>query len=168
MDELPKGFTDVLGQREHKLNPKKVYVIGGSFGGPAAIFSASDPRVTKVIAVCPVVDWTAESIDEPFEVLKPLMQKGFGEGYRMSEDVWKKLEAGELYNPVSHATDIAKYAHKIWIVHSSDDRSVLPQSIIEFAKNIGCKITTLRKGGHFGTSRLHRWPLSWKVKKYLS
>ena len=33
-------------------------MIGGSFGGAAALLASLDPRVKKVIANCPVVDWS--------------------------------------------------------------------------------------------------------------
>src|SRR5947209_12633233 len=36
----------------------EIFVIGGSFSGAAAILASLDPRVTKVIANCPVVDWS--------------------------------------------------------------------------------------------------------------
>lgn len=167
LHELPNGFSDVLGKNRYKIDPKKVTIIGSSFGGPAALFAATDPVVTKVIVICPVVDWQSPSIDEPFDVLRLYMEKGFGEGYRISRETWEKLEVGEIYNPVSHVTELKEYADKIWIIHTLDDRSVSPVSIQKFAKDIGCKITTLKKGGHVGTSILQKWPLSWKVKKYL-
>jgi cephalosporin-C deacetylase-like acetyl esterase len=44
--------------RRFSHSPDELFVIGGSFGGAAAILASLDPRVTKVIANCPVVDWS--------------------------------------------------------------------------------------------------------------
>jgi cephalosporin-C deacetylase-like acetyl esterase len=44
--------------RRFSLAPDELFVIGGSFGGAAAILASLDPRVKKVIANCPVVDWS--------------------------------------------------------------------------------------------------------------
>src|SRR5690242_9080309 len=56
--ELPKGVRESAFGCRFRLSPDKVFVIGGSFGGPAAILASLDSRVTKVIASCPVVDWS--------------------------------------------------------------------------------------------------------------
>lgn len=167
LDELPKGFVDLWTHEEHNIDPKFVAVIGGSFGGPAAFFAAKDPRVSVVIAVCPVVDWTAESLDEPFDILVHFTEKAFGGAYRVSPETWEKLEKGEIYNPVSHVTELKKYADKIWIVHTMEDRSVLPEPVLNFAKELDCKITSLKKGGHSGASLLMKWSLRRKMLKYL-
>jgi len=41
-----------------KPSPDEIFVIGGSFGGTAAILGSLDRRVKKTIANCPVVDWS--------------------------------------------------------------------------------------------------------------
>ncbi len=55
IDELPKGVREIAFGKKFKLSPEEIFVIGGSFGGAAALLSSLDPRVTKVIANCPVV-----------------------------------------------------------------------------------------------------------------
>src|SRR4029077_4123848 len=55
MDELPKGVREAAFGRRFKLSPDEIFVIGGSFGGGAAILASRDERVKKVIANCPVV-----------------------------------------------------------------------------------------------------------------
>src|ERR1700760_4589815 len=56
-----KDLSDILDAafgEKFKLLPQEIFVIGGSFGGAAALLASLDPRVKKVIANCPVVDWS--------------------------------------------------------------------------------------------------------------
>ena len=57
VDELPKGIREVTFAKRFALKPDEIYVIGGSFGGAAAVLATLDARVKKTIANCPVVDW---------------------------------------------------------------------------------------------------------------
>ncbi|HEU5399890.1 MAG TPA: CocE/NonD family hydrolase, partial [Terriglobales bacterium] len=58
IDELKKGVREVTFGEKFEVNPDEIFVIGGSFGGAAAILAYLHPRVKKVIAICPVVDWS--------------------------------------------------------------------------------------------------------------
>src|SRR5215467_9337788 len=49
VDALPRGFRELAFGQRFALKPDEVFVIGGSFGGAAAILSSLDQRVTKVI-----------------------------------------------------------------------------------------------------------------------
>src|SRR3984885_9190215 len=55
LDELPKGIEELAFGRRFPLSPDQIFVIGGSFGGAAALLASLDSRVNKVIANCPVV-----------------------------------------------------------------------------------------------------------------
>src|SRR4029450_9750154 len=55
LDKLPKELEDIAFGQRFRLAPDQVFVIGGSFGGAAAILFSLDPRVKRVIANCPVV-----------------------------------------------------------------------------------------------------------------
>src|ERR1700733_4955201 len=57
VDGFAKEFRELAFGKCSRVTPNELYVIGGSFGGAAAILSSLDERVTKVIANCPVVDW---------------------------------------------------------------------------------------------------------------
>jgi pimeloyl-ACP methyl ester carboxylesterase len=50
-----------------RLAAYDVFVIGGSFGGAAALLASLDPRVKKVIANCAVVDWAIVPREEKKE-----------------------------------------------------------------------------------------------------
>src|ERR1700753_788119 len=57
ISELPKGARELAFGKKFALTPDEIFVIGGSFGGAAAILASLDQRVKKVIANCPGVDW---------------------------------------------------------------------------------------------------------------
>ena len=58
IDGLTQDLSEVTFGRKFRVAPRKIFVIGGSFGGTAAILSTLDPRVKKAVANCPVVDWS--------------------------------------------------------------------------------------------------------------
>src|SRR5258707_14482281 len=48
MDELPKGVNELAFGKRFELSPDEIFVIGGSFGGGAAILESLHARVKKV------------------------------------------------------------------------------------------------------------------------
>ena len=71
IDELPKGVRELAFGKRFSLQPDEIFVIGGSFGGAAAILASLDDRVKKVIANCPVVDWAILAKEERLETSNP-------------------------------------------------------------------------------------------------
>jgi len=142
-------------------------VIGSSFGGPAAILCSMDSRVTKAVAISPVVDWREEekSPTEPMSMLGRMVKDSFGEAYRFSLDDWDKLARGTFYNPVDHAKDIG--SDKIMLLHALDDDVVLYEPTVHFVKDVGCRFFLLKKGGHLGSSSLNTWKVGGKIWKFL-
>src|ERR1700757_2992464 len=47
VDELPKGVCELAFGKRFALKPDEIFVIGGSFGGAAAILASLDDRVKK-------------------------------------------------------------------------------------------------------------------------
>ena len=87
IDELPKGFKDAAYGQRFSVYPDEIFVIGGSFGGAAAILSSLDTRVTKVIANCAVVDWAILDRAENTETSNPSYCSLYSRG------VWVGLSA---------------------------------------------------------------------------
>jgi esterase/lipase len=162
VDELPKGFKDAAFGQRFSVKPDEVFVIGGSFGGAAAILSSLDSRVTKVIANCAVVDWAILDRAENTETSNPsyaaYIREAFGSGYRLSEKNWKKLGSGKFYNPSRHIKEIT--ASKIMMFHAKDDPHVPYESVRRFAEENGVKLHSLETGGHISTDWVVRkfWP----------
>jgi len=57
LDELPGELEEVAFGKRYAISPNEIFVIGGSFGGAAAILLSLDPRIKRVVANCPVTDW---------------------------------------------------------------------------------------------------------------
>src|SRR5579864_3838092 len=102
IDGLFHEFQEVTFGRRFRLSPDRIFVIGGSFGGAAAILCSLDDRVNKVIANCPVVDWGILPRSERAETSNPnyaaYIREAFGDAYRLSDQNWKKLRSGTFYN----------------------------------------------------------------------
>ncbi len=156
-----------FGQR-FRVRADEVFVIGGSFGGAAAILCSLDKRVKKVIANCPVVDWGILRESEKAETSNPnyaaYIRAAFGTGFRLSDRNWKKLYSGTFYNPIHHVDEITP--SKVMMFHAQDDPNVPYKSVVNFAKCTGVKLKLLRRGGHLSTDMIVR--RYWRqIRKFL-
>src|SRR3989344_3997034 len=75
ISQLPRGFKDLWSGKTYKIQPSKIYLLGSSFGGAAALLTSVNNRVTKVVAVSPVVDWRVKSKSEPVDWLCKFVKK---------------------------------------------------------------------------------------------
>jgi pimeloyl-ACP methyl ester carboxylesterase len=156
ISELGSPITETAFGQKFTLAPKQIFVIGGSFGGTASILCSLDPRVTRVIANCPVVDWSILRQSGKAETSNPsyaaYIREAFGNGYRLSEHNWKKLYTGTFYNPIHHVAEIDP--SKILMFHAKDDPYVPWRTVERFANRTGAKLKLLRRGGHLRTERI--------------
>jgi dipeptidyl aminopeptidase/acylaminoacyl peptidase len=169
IDELPKGVRELAFGKRFRLKPDEIFVIGGSFGGAAAILSSLDERVKKVIANCPVVDWAILGSSETAETSNPsyaaYIRQAFGNGYRLSDSNWRKLTSGKFFNPAYHAGEIT--AAKIMMFHAKDDPYVPYKSVKNFADRTGVKLNSFVRGGHLSTEMIVQ--KYWKrIKKFFA
>jgi pimeloyl-ACP methyl ester carboxylesterase len=143
-----------FGQEFH-LKPDSIFVIGGSFGGAAAILASLDRRVTKVIAICPVVDWSILGEEQGKETSNKsypaYIREAFGNGYRLTDRNWNKLLRGDFYNPAHHIRELT--ASKIMMFHAKDDPYIPWKQVDRFGRRAGIKLNLLARGGHLSTSR---------------
>ena len=155
---LKKPIHEVTFGQRFRVNVREIFVIGGSFGGAAAILCSLDPRVKKVIANCPVVDWSILPHSERAETTNPsyvaYIREAFGSAYRLSERNWKKLRSGTFYNPSHHATEIMP--GKVLMFHGKDDPYVPYLSVKRFADETGVALKSFARGGHIGTEYVVR------------
>jgi dipeptidyl aminopeptidase/acylaminoacyl peptidase len=153
IDAIPRGFRELAFGRRFAVSSDEIFVIGGSFGGPAAILASLDERVKKVIANCPVVDWSilpaAEKKETSNRNYAAYIREAFGNGYRLSDRNWRKLRGGKFYNPAYHAEEIDPA--KVMMFHAKDDPNVPYQSVKDFAARTGVRLNTLERGGHVKT-----------------
>jgi|SRR5215467_14019240 len=161
--ELPKGITEAAFGQRFTPKPEKIFIIGGSFGGPAAILASLDARVTRVIANCPVVDWGILEEEQEKETSNPsyaaYIREAFGSGYRLPEKNWKKLFTGRFFNPAHHVAEIDP--SKIMMFHAKDDPYIPWRSVERFARKTGVRLKLLARGGHVKTEFVVQkyWPV---------
>jgi len=165
IDGLPRGFRDLWSGKTMKVKPEKLYLFGSSFGGPAAILASRDPRVTKTVALSPVIDWRVESGIEPLDWLGEFTQSAFGMGYRFMKKDWDKLKGGKFYNPAAHVDGITP--NKVLLVHAKDDDVVSWKPTAKFARETGSKLILLRRGGHLGGSYFIKPGFYKRIEKFL-
>ena len=158
LDELPRELEEIAFGQRFRLAANQVFVIGGSFGGAAAILLSLDPRVRRVIANCPVVDWSildkAEKAETSKQSYAEYIREAFGNAYRLSDANWRKLRSGTFYNPWHHRNEID--GSKVLMFHARDDPSVPYQTTNKFAEITGAKLKTLKRGGHISTDYVVR------------
>jgi len=150
IDALPRGFKDLWGGKMYRVRPDNLFIIAGSFGGPAGILISRDPRVKKVVAISPVIDWLAPSKDEPLDWLETFVHDAFGNGYRFGKKEWAKLKTGTFYSPLHHQKEID--GSKLLIFHAQDDGSIRPKEVIAFAKKTKSALRLLKTGGHLNST----------------
>jgi esterase/lipase len=162
IEGFQNGFRELAFGRKFRVRAEEIFVIGGSFGGSAALLCSLNERVKKVVANCPVVDWAILPGEQKKETSNKsyaaYIRNAFGQAYRLSDRNWKKLSNGKFYNPTYHATEIT--GGKIMMFHAQDDPYVPYRTVVKFAKRTGAKLKLLRRGGHLSTDMIVRkyWP----------
>lgn len=168
IDGLKRPIREAAFGKVFKVESDDVFIIGGSFGGATAILCSLDPRVKRVVANCPVVDWSilrgalrAETTNGSYVAY---LRDAFGQGYRLSEKNWNKLYSGRFFNPMQHAAEID--ASKIMMFHAKDDPNIPWRSVEKFAKKTGVQLKLFARGGHGRTEFLVQkyWP---EIKRFL-
>lgn len=149
IDELSHGFRDTWSTAEYRIHNPEVYLIGGSFGGAAAILASRDERVKKAVAISAVVDWRMqEHTVEPLDLMDSFVREAFGPAYRPIPDAYKKLAQGDFYNPQQVIDSI--HGDKLLLIHSKDDKVVPFAPAEAFAKKTGATFIPLNNFGHMG------------------
>ncbi len=162
IDQLPKGFTDLWTNKKYKVKPDQIIILGASFGGAAGILASRDKRISKVVSISPLIDWSKPGPEETYPKLIKFTEKGFGESYRLAPSLWKKLQSGKYFNPINHTTEID--GTKNLIIHAKDDRTCKYSITKKFTDDTKIKLVTLPRGGHIGSSLIMQ-PRFYKIFK---
>ena len=167
LGELPTELEEIAFGKRFALAPDKIFVIGGSFGGAAAILSSLDARVTAAVANCPVTNWAILDEEEKLETgnqnYAEYIRDAFGNAYRLSDANWNKLRTGTFYSPWHRRNEITP--SKLLMFHAQDDPYVPFEGTRRFAQATGVKLKSLRRGGHISTDSIVRryWP---QIRKF--
>jgi len=152
ISSLPKGFKDIWSDKRFSVKVDQLFIIGTSFGGPAAILLTGHLQVTKSIAIAPVVDWQSPDMMRTDAREHRFTREAFGEVYRFSDRDWQKLSKGNFYNPVAETHRIN--GSKLLIIHAKDDDIVAFHPVEKFAKKSGAELIKLKTGGHLSSTLL--------------
>ncbi len=166
LSQIKTGITDIWGGGKYKVKASQVIVVGASFGGTCALLCSLDKRVDKVVSICPVIDWREmKKTSEPIPVMFRLTKLGFGPAYRPEKRAAEKLASGKFFNPINHITEFN--GSKVMLIQAMDDDLVAPQSTKKFAKEIGAKFISFKKGGHLSSRILGEPKVFKEFKKFL-
>ena len=142
-----QSVIDIATRQRVPIRVRTVHLFGSSFGGPAVLLNSRHPIVKKVIAISPVLDWSVEGEDEPFDQHVQFVVAGFGGVYRVREKRnWNKLVKTNFYNPLAHTNTLD--GKKIFILHAEDDRIVPHEPLFDFIHQTGAKYYLKPHGGH--------------------
>jgi dipeptidyl aminopeptidase/acylaminoacyl peptidase len=157
---------DVATQKKQSIRVSAIHLFGGSFGGPAVLLNTRLPIVKKVIALSPVIDWSVEGKDEPFDFYTRYSLEGYGGAFRTKHlKDWQKLIKTDFYNPIDHVASVL--GKKVFIIHSKDDTNVPYGPVIPFAEKTGATYYLKPKGGHRGFAYLPHKFYWKKIEKFL-
>lgn len=161
-----KSIYNLATSEKRSVRVSAVHLFGGSFGGPAVLMNSHLPIVKKVIALSPVLDWSAEGKDEPFDFFVRYAREGYGGAFRARHlKDWQKLIRTDFYNPIAHTSRIN--GGKVFIIHSKDDTNVPYEPVIPFAQKTGATYYLKPKGGHRAFSYLPHKFYWKKIEKFL-
>ena len=163
---LEKSFESIWEKETYKITNPEFYIIGSSFGGPAALFCSQHKKVKKIIALSSVVDWNDAQSSEPLDALYQIIKSCFGEGYRLSKLNFSKLGKQGFYNPVDNQKNIVK--DKILMIHAIDDSVVAYPAVQSFAQEMGIKLIYQKRGGHLSSKILMNYWMWKKVKRFFA
>lgn len=162
---LRRGLKAVWDGQTYFPPTGRVYVLGSSFGGAAALLSSGEASVTRAVALSPVIDWSDLGTAEPMDFLYRAVRRGFGEAYRISPAGWRRLGRTDFYSP-ARQTELID-GGKCLVLHAEDDDIVPASASRELSRKVGCDLSVYRRGGHFGLSDLMR-PRTWgRVSRFL-
>ncbi len=163
---ISSGFSDIWDGKKYKIKNPKLYIIGSSFGGAAAILASKNKSVRKIVALSPLIDWTVETKNESVDSLKNFTKLAFGNGYRPIKNGWNKLKSGKFYNPIAEIKNLDK--NKIYIIHPKDDKVISVKTSIKFSKALNSKLTILKTGGHLSLSSICKKSFWKAIKQFLN
>lgn len=146
---ISKGWRDLWTGEKFVLKPKQMDVIGGSFGGTAAVLLSALPEVRKIVAFAPVIDWSVEGAGEPHGKFKHFLHEAYGMAFRGEDKNIDRMFSGAFYNPATTKGLIGK---KMLIVQAKDDDIVPYEPVVGFVEKHGAKLVLRNTGGHFGLS----------------
>lgn len=161
-----KVIVDAWSGEKIDLKIKHIDLFGASFGGPAVLLNSKHPKVRKVIAMAPAIDFRVSGEGETFEDFVRFSQMGFGGAYRAkNKSDWKKLLKTDFYNPLTMTEKINPV--KCFVVQALDDDVCPPECLRELEAKISVATYYKKKGGHLSITYITHKFFWKKIEKFL-
>lgn len=168
LDELSRPFfVDVFSGEPILWNIKDVVLVGVSFGATATLLAAADKRVSRAVAVAPVVDWTKQEYTaEPLGELGEYLMNTHEQVYRFYADDWEKLKSGAFFSPVRSFSECVR--KKTLVLYAWDDPIIHVESVNAYCQTHEVKQKAYKRGGHFGSKNVVTSYVSRRIVKWIS
>ena len=159
-------IAEPLEKKMLKLKVKTIFVLGASFGGTGAVLASQHPKVKKVVALAPVIDWSFDAPLEPFECFQEFTRLAFGDAYRGKASSWKKMQQNKIFSPLKDTKKVT--GKKVLIIHAGDDDVVLIDPVYSFIRDTGAALVEPKRGGHFGLNDTRKKKFSEIIIKHFN
>ena len=123
IDSLKK--SEVFQDQEYK--PKKISLLGSSFGGMVSLDLANKNSIDKICVVSPVVSF--KKVNE-IETLGDYLAKERSKEYRFNSSDWEKLISDSIIN-----LEGLRGSSKILIIGGKNDNQINEKNLEEFSNN---------------------------------
>ncbi|MBT3691116.1 prolyl oligopeptidase family serine peptidase [Candidatus Woesearchaeota archaeon] len=138
---LKAGKIKTVFNNSFDVSPKKIFLVGHSFGGSIALSTGAELDIDGIVALAPVVDYSVHAKDpnireENLSGLFDFMKFGFENTYRkMNKMEWDNFcETGIDVNPVDYVDNLRN--KRILLIHGKNDNSVSCNRTKEFYEKL--------------------------------
>jgi esterase/lipase len=129
VNAIKVGNVKTIFNQEFNQKPKRIFLIGHSFGGSVALSAGAELDVEGIVVLAPVIDYKVHAKnnyggEENLNGLYDFMRAGFENVYRnMNKGEWDNFcETGLNINPVDYLDKLK--LKKIFLIHGIKDNSV--------------------------------------------
>ncbi len=156
IDYIKKNkINELYANKEFDVIGQNIYLLGSSFGGAVALSLVDNKDVSKIIVFSPIVDiknHNKEGKEKNLFWLGDFIKRAFGQGYRFSEENWKKMVSGDLFTPPQEI--MPERAKDILIFYDKSDSDIDYKKIDNYSLRNNIKTIELENIGHISFSKL--------------
>lgn len=142
-----RSIIELYAAKEFSLPETPIYLIGSSFGGAVALSLVHNPKISKIIAFSPLITFSTELYQ-----LEHFIRVGFGEGYRFTNDNWKRMASGKLFSPPAKINTARR--ESILVVYDFSDATIDPKTIETYVKENNIAVMKTNGIGHLSFSKI--------------
>lgn len=168
---LLKGeLHDLMSEEKLEIDPRRVVLAGGSFGGSVALLAASkSDEINDVISVAGPIDYRERN----FSRLEGKLRRAYEKEWHIDPSIWERLSQGRLdINPIDYVDRLK--TKNTYLIHGETDPAVPVEQSVRLHKMLRGgfgkhKILIEPNVGHIGChyigiERVHKLVESWMVE----